>query len=54
MAESALRATHSTFGYRLGSPSSGDVKLTCLVVASLLMAALGAYQVINEAGRMFR
>jgi manganese transport protein len=32
---------------------AGKLSLCCLVVASLLMTALGAYQVINEVGRMF-
>jgi manganese transport protein len=32
---------------------AGKLSLGCLIAASLLMAALGAYQVINEVGRMF-
>jgi manganese transport protein len=32
---------------------AGRLSVACLVVAALLMTALGAYQVITEVGRMF-
>jgi Mn2+/Fe2+ NRAMP family transporter len=32
---------------------AGKLSLACLIIAALLMAALGAYQVVTEVGRMF-